>query len=378
MKKISYIVVCLFVSACASFEPAVLVVEKPLAHQDSATMNAPSKPVMDVDGGIIYGSSTNISKWVSSHGNLIIGKTDGALVVNLKGVGQQWEQLSRKFSPLDFTDGGFVIVKSRVDIGSPDSLKMRIDLIDEDGMMTNYYPQEQYIRVKEKSKTYKFIYADHWEQGWPVRGKVNAKKITEVRINFNGGLNNYTGKLIIDEIVVSDGKKKIGNPNNYVLFDFSDGTSGWWSANSIVLATDDVDDADVLKLDLEECGPAWEGIGYKFNYTLDFAKTPIVKVRLKSNAAGKLRMDINDVKDYSTNANPLLIDFNASEEYVDLFYNFTDRFAQSWPVSQVVDATQIQSIKFHVNPPENPAFTGRILIDDISLMSLEEYEKYKK
>lgn len=378
MQKYSYFFIVFIISACASFEPAVLVEEKPLAHQDSATMNAPSLPVFQFSNGELYTAKTNISKWEASHSNLIIGKTDGAMVVKLNSVGQQWEQLSRKFTPLDFTEGGYILVKARVDIGSKDSLKMRIDLIDDEGKMTNYSPQEQYIRSKEKSKIYKFIFDGHWEQGWPSRDVVNPRRITEIRINFNGGITNYTGKLIVEEIVVSAGKKKIENPNNYALFDFSDGVSGWWSANSITVSAEDVDANDVMKLQLDECGPGWEGIGYKFNYSIDFSKTPVLKVRMKSTAAGKLRIDINDAKDYSTNAAPLLIDFNATEEYVDLFYNYTDHFMQSWPTSQEVDATQIRSIKFHVNPPDNPSFSGTILIDDIVLLSLDEYANLVK
>jgi hypothetical protein len=61
-----------------------------------------------------------------------------------------------------------------------------------------------------------------------------------------------------------------------------------------------------------------------------------------------------------------------------LYYNYTDHFKQSWPTSQEVDATQIRSIKFHVNPPENTAYTGTILIDDIVLLSLDEYANLLK
>ena len=225
MKKISYISILLLFSACAGFQTATLTEEQPLAQLDSAAMNAPSLAVLNYNNGVFYDKKTDIGKWEASHSNISVEKSGSSLVVDLKGVGNDWEQLSRKFQPLDFTNAPFLILKARIDIGSKDSLKMRIDLIDEDGNATNYVPQERYIRTKADAKQYKFIYAGNWVQNWPSRKDVNSKSIVEIKINFNGGGPNYTGKLVIDEIFVSDGIKKAQNPENYALFDFTDGTS---------------------------------------------------------------------------------------------------------------------------------------------------------
>ncbi len=378
MKRISYILIASFFCSCAGLQTLTLPEELPLAHQDSATMNAPTLPVINFNKGVLLDSKTDISKWEASHSNMSVGKSGGVVVLELKEVGAQWEQLSRKFQPMDFSEAPYLLVKTRTDVNSPDSLKMRIDLIDENGYATNMVPQERYIRTRPETKLYKFAYAGNWVQNWPSRKEVDARSIVEIRINFNGGGPNYSGKLFIEEIVVFDGKKKDANPDHYALFDFDDGASGWWSANSILVTGEEVDSRDVMKIVLEESGPGWEGIGYRFDRAVDFARTPVLKVRMKADHAGKLRIDINDAKDYSTNASPLLIDFPATDEYVDLIFDFRDRFVQSWPNHQEVDATQIKSIKFHVNPPENPAFTGTLLIDDIMLLSVEEYNKIQK
>ncbi len=378
MKRISYILIALFLSACTGFQTVSLTQELPLAHQDSATMNAPTLPVMNFNKGVFLDQYTDISKWEASHSNMSVGKSGTSLVVELKGVGGEWEQLSRKFQPLDFSEAPYLLVKARVDVNSKDSLKMRIDLIDEDGYATNFVPQERYIRSRGDFKVYKFSYAGNWVQNWPARKDVNAKSISEIKINFSGGGPNYSGKLFIEEIVAFDGKKKDMNPDNYALFDFSDGASGWWSANSIVVTGEEVESKDVMKVALDGAGPGWEGIGYRFDKALDFSRTPILKVRMKADQPGKLRIDINDAKEYSTNATPLLIDFPSTTEYVDLFYDYRGKFIQAWPNAQVVDSTQIKSVKFHVNPPENPAFTGVLLIDDLTLLSAEEYSKFKK
>jgi hypothetical protein len=378
MKRIIPLFIITCFCSCTGFQTVTLTEDLPLAHQDSATMNAPTKPVMNFNNGIFYNSKTDISKWVASHGNMSVGKESGALAINLKGVGTDWEQLSIKFPPLNFNDAPYLLVKARVDVGNKDSLKIRIDLIDEDGFMTNYAPQERYIRSRADAKVYKFVYAGNWVQNWPTRKDVNPKSITEIRINFNGGGPNYTGKLLIEEISAFDGKKRDANPNNYALYDFSDGTAGWWSANSIVVTGEEIDSRDVMKVVLDGAGPGWEGVGNRFDKAVDFGKTPILRVRMKADQAGKLRIDINDAKDYSTNAQPLIIDFSPSNDYVDLYYDYRNKFSQSWPNNQIVDSTQIKSIKFHVNPPDNPAFTGTLLIDDFTLMSVEEYNKLGK
>ena len=378
MKAFIYILILLVFSACAEFQVATLTQELPLVHLDSATMNAPSLPVMNFNNGVFYDQKSDISKWESSHGNISLGKTKNALMVDLKEVGADWEQLSCQFQSVNFSEAPYLLVKARIDANSPDSLKLRIDLIDDEGYATNYIPQERYIRSRPEMKIYKFNYMGNWTQNWPSRKEVNSKNIVEMRINFNGGGPNYSGKLFIEEIIAFDGKRKETNLFNYALFDFSEGTSSWWSANSIVITNEEINSKDVMKLVLDEVGPGWEGFGSPLERTIDFSITPILKIRLKADKPGKLRIDLIDDKNLSTNAIPLLIDFPATEEYVDLFYNYSAKFNQSWPVKQEVDSTKIKSIKFHVNPPENPAFKGTILIDDIYLLSIEEYNKLQK
>lgn len=379
MKKIVYILIVLFLTACVGLQTVTLTPDIPLAQLDSATMNASAPPALNFNKGVFLDNKTDISKWETSHANMSVGRSDNGLVIELKGVGGEWEQLSRKFAALDFSASPYLLVKARLDVNSKDSLKMRIDLIDEDGIATNMVPQERYIRSRADSKVYKFSYAGNWVQNWPARKDVESKKIVEIKINFNGGGPNYSGKLFIEEIVVSDGVKKDLNPSNYALFDFSDGASGWWSANSITVTGEEIDSKDVMKVALDEAGPGWEGLGYRFDRAIDFGKTSILKVRLKSDKEGKLRIDLNDANDFSTNAYPLVQDFPATNEYVDLYYNYSNRFEQTWPSRHTVDSTQVRSIKFHVNPPpDNPAFTGTLLIDDLTLMSLEEYNKLKK
>ncbi|MBX9853064.1 MAG: hypothetical protein K2X86_15080 [Cytophagaceae bacterium] len=378
MRKYFYIATLLFITACAGFQNASLTEDKPLAQLDSAEMNAASPSVLNVEGGVFQHAKSDVGKWDASHGNVIMGKSGTSLTINLKDVGVDWEQASLKFQPLDFSKAPHLIIKARVDVNSKDSLKVRVDLIDEDGLSTNYSPQERYIRAREDFKEYKFSFGGNWVQNWPFKADVNSKKISEIRINFNGGGPNYTGKIYIDEIRASDGMKVITNPNNYVFEDFSTGAAGWWW-NKIELAGAEIDKKDVLKLKLENAGPGWESFGKQFDQPVDFSKTPVLKIRMKADQAGKLRVDLHDTKEYSTNGKPAIAEFSASNDYVDLYFDFSDKFFQTWPNNQTVDATKIKDFAFFVNPPQSnsPAYTGNILIDDISLLSLEEYTRLK-
>jgi len=207
------------------------------------------------------------------------------MVLDLNNVGSDWEQVSIKFSPLDFTVAPYIYVKARVDERSPDSLRLRIDLIDNEGKMTNYVPQERYIRKKTYSKTYKFEFAGNWVQNWPFRADVNPQKISEIRMNFNGGGPNYLGRLYIEEIFASDGKIKNLNPENYIIEGFDEGVSGWWSANNMTLTSEEDGDLNVAKLVLDDVGQSWESFGKRFSEPINLTNTPILRIKLKESLA---------------------------------------------------------------------------------------------
>lgn len=377
MKKNLYILFFVLLSSCAGFQDTSLIQDKPLVQIDSAERFAPAIPILRFNNGIFYNRDTDLSKWEASHNNISVARKGSAMEIDLKDVGVDWEQLSLKFKPIDFTEAQILVIKARVDQNSKDSLKMRIDLIDEDGMMTNYNLSEAYIRSRSEFKTYKFNYNGKWTQGWPTRGVVNPKRIVEIRINFNGGGPNYTGKLFIDEIIASAGKRIIENPENYPLEDFNDGVWNWWSASAILATPDEAEGRDVMKVNLDETGPGWEGFGKKFDQPLDFSQTPVLLVRMKADNNGVLRIDLHDAKGIQTNAKPNVKDFKATNEFVDIYYDYSDRFIQSWPVNQNVDAGSIVQIACFVNPPQTntPAFSGNLYIDEIRVLSVEEYKK---
>lgn len=197
MKSYLYLLIPIIFVACVGLRDASLTVEEPLAQLDSAEVNAPALPVMEYNNGIFYNKNSPIYRWEVSHSNIGLQRLDGNLTVNLKNVGKDWEMLTLKFAPIDFTETPVLLVKATCT--GTDSAKVRIDLVDEDGLSTNFKPQENYIRLGE-IKEYKFDFADKWIMNWPYRADVNPKRIVEIKFNFNGGGPNYSGRVHIEEI----------------------------------------------------------------------------------------------------------------------------------------------------------------------------------
>ena len=363
---------------CVSFEDAALKIDPPVKQLDSTEVSKSSRPVTSKNGGIFYSNKRDLRHFIVSHNNIILGNNKNSMVLDLNNVGSDWEQVSIKFSPLDFTVAPYIYVKARVDERSPDSLRLRIDLIDNEGKMTNYVPQERYIRKKPYSKTYKFEFAGNWVQNWPFRADVNPQKISEIRMNFNGGGPNYLGRLYIEEIFASDGKIKNLNPENYIIEGFDEGVSGWWSANNMTLTSEEDGDLNVAKLVLDDVGQSWESFGKRFSEPINLTNTPILRIKLKADAPGKLRFQLADYKEYSTNANPPVVEFPKTSEYTNLYFDFRGRFYQSHPTQRTVDSSQIKMLALFVNaPPEPQNFSGTLIIDEIGVLSVSEYEKLK-
>lgn len=197
MRNYIYTLILCYLAACTGFKDAALTEEKPLVQLDSAVMNAPSLPVMQFNGGIFYDKHTDLSKWEGSHANIGVQRKGNALVVNLRGVGVDWEMLSRKFFPLDVSAAPYLLMKARAE--GDTTPVIRIDLVDEDGLSTNFVPQQKTIAVG-KDSVYKFVFENNFIQNWPFRGDVNPRRIVEIKMNFNGGGPNYTGRVLIEEL----------------------------------------------------------------------------------------------------------------------------------------------------------------------------------
>lgn len=200
MRRVIYFFGFVLLISCAGFQDASLTSDTPLLQYDSIDYVKPAPAVISINNGVFYDSKTDLSKWETSHGNLSIMKKDSAMVVNLSQVGADWEMLRLKFLPRDFTGYSTIVLYAKAT--SKDTCNLRLDLADDQGRYTNYVPQVQKIIPSEEYREYKFVFGPNYIQNWPVRANVDKTKVSELRVNFNGGGPNYTGRIFIREIKV--------------------------------------------------------------------------------------------------------------------------------------------------------------------------------
>ncbi len=156
------------------------------------------------------------------------------------------------------------------------------------------------------------------------------------------------------------------------LDNFKDGIAKWYGVGDKVKLSKAGED---LKVELNGVGPMYETFGRGFLST-DFTATPVIKVRVKADKAGQLRLDVKDIDGYSTNLKPVVQNIVAGEDFVDLYFDFADKFEQSFPTKQKVNSAKIVQLLFYVNPG-GKAFTGSLVIDEIKMMTADDAKAKK-
>lgn len=167
-------------------------------------------------------------------------------------------------------------------------------------------------------------------------------------------------------------KEKSGSAT---IDDFSGELNHWWESNKSKIKLEKVEGQ--LKASLKGVGPAFDSFGKSFS-SVDFTKTPVLKVKVKAEGEqpGDLRVDLKDANGFVTNSKPNVKVFKVGTEFVEYYFDFTEKFLQNYPNVQTVNASEIIEVVFFVNPG-GKAFSGTIFLDDIEAISLEEFKKVK-
>ncbi len=162
-----------------------------------------------------------------------------------------------------------------------------------------------------------------------------------------------------------------------LISEASKSARAWWRSNDSKMGFVTTDKG-TMKIDLKGVGPAFESFGFRFD-KVDFTKTPVLKVRAKSegDTPDNLRVDLRDIAGFITNSKPNVKVLKVGTDFVDYYYDFTEKFYQNYPNVQIVDASQIVEVLFFVNPGGKP-YTGSVTIDEIEAISIEDYNKVKK
>ncbi|MBX9852534.1 MAG: hypothetical protein K2X86_12365 [Cytophagaceae bacterium] len=339
---------------------------------------AESEMVDNFDEGIApwWGADKYVLEKVEPH----------AMRIDIKGAGPAYEAFGRGFPVMNFTNATTLRVRARAE-GSAEP-ELRIDLKDSEGRLTNAKFVSNKIAISNEFKDYYFNYKGKFQQGWPDAQKVNPADIVEVVCFVNGGKGAYTGKIIIDEIEVIPDKPAAttttdNNTNNnttttvsagqVLIDDFSIDINNWWGSDKMQLEKAD----ETMKVSMTDVGKSYETFGRGFPM-IDFTKTPVVKVRVKlaGDKQANLRVDVKDTEGVTTNAKPVQVKLAAGGDFVDYYFDFTDKFEQGWPNAAKVNPKEIAEMLLFINPGGEP-FTGVMYIDEIKVMSLEDFKNKK-
>jgi hypothetical protein len=385
--RISAFALLVFLPACKNFEP--------MALDDSAYLaldELPDKgiPVAKYNKGYIDDFRGDINMWWVANEKIALQKVSDTLKVVIKEAGSKYECWGREFSMCDFTENPVLKIRARFEGNTIPSLTA--SLKDVNAYDANSNPPTNRLK-KGGYQDYYFDFSGKWKQGWPEEKKVDQTTIREILFFINRGGADWTGTIYIDEIKAvkvedmparktttpTDTSDKTTTNTNTpaaaeMIDDFSNEIYSWWSgSDKIKLAKEE----ETLNIELKEVGPGFETWGRGFN-GIDFNKTPVVKVRMKATdgKAATLRIDIKDSDGSATNGKPTLVKFEPATEFADYYFDFTGKYEQSWPDPKTVNPAEIVEIVFMVNPA-GELWSGTLVIDDISVISLEEYKNKK-
>ncbi len=216
--------------------------------------------------------------------------------------------------------------------------------------------------------------------------------INKILFFINPGGRPYTGKIIIKEIQVVPidsikstplVKAKIGNEFIGVLQDFSGDISNWGGGEKFLISkTSD----SALKITVDKVGPKYESFSVKLS-TLNMSEANKVKLRIRveSKESLEFRLDCKDIDGYITNASPASVILNPKDSlYKYVFFDYKNKWKQSWPDNKTVDKERIVEFVVFINPGKNP-WSGNIYIDDIEIIKpnnsenkIEQIDKINK
>jgi hypothetical protein len=375
----------LLISGCKYFEPQILDDSHQIAVEEGEQRGIPA---VAFNKGYFDDFSGDISIWWSASPDLILSRKGDTLKVDSRNVGSKYVPFGRTFPALDFSETPVLRVRMRFEGNL--APEVRIDLADIYEKQADGVPKQRL--KKGEYRDYYYNFNNKWKQSWPEIKPVDPKAIGKIVIFINPGTADWTGTLFIDEIAIvkeSDmpSKKPKTEANNtasptetsaeaILVDDFSQEIYPWWSGNQdkIKLSREE----EVLKAELIAAGPAYETFGRAFTSPIDFTKTPVVKIRAKiqGEKSATLRIDLKDTDGYGTNAKPVSVKMEPGTDFADYYFDFTDKYEQSWPNAQKVTPTSIAEILFFINPGGS-AYTGILYIDEIKVISLQDYQNKK-
>ncbi|MFL5728850.1 MAG: hypothetical protein ACJ75J_05110 [Cytophagaceae bacterium] len=166
----------------------------------------------------------------------------------------------------------------------------------------------------------------------------------------------------------------VENTNGTMIDDFSQEIYSWWKNSDEKFALERED--EMLKVTVKSAGAdktnPWDCFGRQFD-EMDLTKTPVIKMKVKSDKPGKMRVYLKDANGMVTNA--IGVDKQLPVgDFKEVYFDLTGKWSQSWPDKQTVDPAEIGEMLIFINGG-GPEFKGTIYIDDVEAVAVSEMPK---
>ncbi len=148
------------------------------------------------DGGVVEDFMKS-SSWTSNKKNISLLPGSGHLRVEMNEVGPSHESFEGEVETVNVQNAKKFTVKAKVAGEKP--LFLRMDLVDANGVATNYLPVIVRLNPSSEMQELVFDFEGRLEQSYPMAA-LDVKRISGVRIYPNPAYQPYTGTLIIEEI----------------------------------------------------------------------------------------------------------------------------------------------------------------------------------
>lgn len=343
------------------------------------------KLAVGANGGPITSFDQDQGKdwWVSDGFKKSFIAEDTALKFEATNVGPAWNAFGTGLpKTMNVVNANKLHVWAKIDGDVPP--EVRIDLKDPDGFTTNARPSTVRVFPGTEYKKYTFRFKDRFLQTYPDRHDVDGRRMTEMVCFINGGKAPWTGNLYIKKMEfeftgevaeeAGEGGDEEGSieikddPTNTLVDDFKQPLYSWWNGDNLKLEKD----GNSMVVTASGVGKNNEAFGRAFQ-SIDFTKTPVLKVRAKADKELTLRVDLKDIDEVATNAKPVTQKIQTGD-YVDYYFDFTNKFDQSVPTSGKVNAKEILETVFFINAG-GPEFSGKLFVEHISAVKKEDIKK---
>lgn len=362
--------VCLSVlTGCIGFQPIALEEDtnkSKYSTENAIEAGAGSTEVIEnpkLKDGIFVNFENELSGWWGGDA-FKLSKEQSTLNVGINKTTTGYQQFGYSFDPKDFS--GTPVVRVRMKLEGPESIKLRLDLRDANDMSTNATLVMNEIQVSNEYRDYFFDFNNKYKQSWPNTGEVDPRQISSMIFFVNPGGKTFQGTLSIQEIYVMANKDGSGIVSKDILIDDFSGDINYWygcDKERVLLSKE----GETMKVEFKS--GQWACIGLGFD-SKDITNNSVIKLRLKIQSAGKMPavdvlpyfIDVNNKTSNGVNIPQKIV---AGIDYLDYFFDYRGKLrSEEGPFN----AKEVTGITIFVNTQGTSSFSGFVYLDEISFV----------